>query len=221
MNIKAVLFDLDGTLIDSSPGITRSVLHVLDYYGISEDDMDKLKLFIGPPLHSSFEKYYNFPHEQALKSVEIFRERYNVIGYLECELYPGVEKCLKDLKERGYKLYLASSKPEVTCKKILENKGVLEYFDCVTGSTLDGTRETKEQVLNELFNRCPEVGRDEMVLIGDTIFDTEGACRAGIKSIAVSFGFGDAEEMVRAGSLLVCDALENLADIVDELNQDK
>lgn len=214
MNIKAVLFDLDGTLIDSSPGIIRSVIYALDYYGMVEEDTDKLKCFIGPPLSMSFEKYYNFSHDKAMEAVDIFRERYNIKGYLECELYPGVKECLSKLKEDGYIICLASSKPEVTCKKILEAKGILEYFDCVTGSTLDGTIETKEEVLQELFRRCNNIDREEMVLIGDTVFDTEGAKKVGIKSIAVSFGFGDAKDMIESGSMAICDDLSALPEML-------
>lgn len=214
MSVKAILFDLDGTLIDSSPGITRSVVYALKHYGIEENDLEKLKCFIGPPLFNSFEKYYDFPHEKAIEAVDVFRERYNVKGYLECDLYPGVKKCLEDLKSNGYILCLASSKPEVTCKRILEHHEILNYFDCVTGATMDGSIETKEEVLNELFRRCSDIDRDEMILIGDTVFDTEGANKAGIRSIAVSFGFGSAEDMVKSGSLCICDELMKLPQIL-------
>lgn len=101
--MKAVLFDLDGTLIDSSEGITKSVRYTLDYFGMEENDEQVLRTFIGPPLIDSFEKIYGFTHEKAIKAVEKYRERYNAIGIFECSLYPGVREILRKLKEQGYR----------------------------------------------------------------------------------------------------------------------
>jgi len=215
--IKAVLFDLDGTLIDSSEGITKSVQHALKEYGIEENNIEELKKFIGPPLWGSFVNYYGFSKEQSLEAVDKFRERYNKIGLFECCLYPGVRECLEELKEQGYKLAVASSKPEITCKRILEYHKVLDLFDEVSGATMDGRIETKEEVLNQLFGRWPSVCRDEMVLIGDTIFDIQGANKAGLKSIGVSFGFGCVDEMESNGALQVIDHMDELVKLVERI----
>ena len=217
MSIKAVLFDLDGTLIDSSEGITKSAQFALDYYGIEEPDLDKLRKFIGPPLWESFVKFYDFPKEKALEAVDKFRERYNVTGLFECCLYPGVRECLEELRRRGYLVAVASSKPEVTCKRILEYHGALELFDSISGATMDGRIETKEQVLDQLFERWPDVSRDEMVLVGDTVFDVKGAGQTGLKCIAVSFGFGNVKEMLDAGAICVCDEMMEVVDVVENL----
>ena len=92
--MNTILFDLDGTLIDSSEGIIKCVLYTLDFYGIKEPDTAKLYRFIGPPLSESFERYYGFSHEKAYEAVQKYRERYNTTGIFECKLYPGVEKCI-------------------------------------------------------------------------------------------------------------------------------
>lgn len=215
--MKAVLFDLDGTLIDSSEGITKSALYALEHFGIEEPDVSKLYKFIGPPLSESFRKYYGFSEEQAYEAVAVYRERYNKIGIYECSLYPGVEDCIKALKEKGYRIGMASSKPEESCRRILEHFDLLSLFDDVVGATFDGTRDKKEQILNEVFRRWKEVPREEMCLIGDTIFDVEGAKAAGLPCIAVTFGFGDLEQMKKAGIAGICEDMRMLPEIVEGL----
>lgn len=207
---KAILFDLDGTLIDSSEGITKSTQYALEYYGIKEDNLDKLRVFIGPPLRDSFMKYYDFPNDKAVEAVAKYRERYRPIGIYECSLYPHVKECLVKLKEEGYKIGLASSKPEGMCKTILTRFDIIDLFDEVVGATEDGKRDTKKQVLDELFARWKDTPKDEMILVGDTLFDIEGANQAGIDSCGVSFGFGNAKDMLEAGALFIIDDLLQL-----------
>ncbi len=212
--MKAILFDLDGTLIDSSEGITKSTQYALVHYGIIENDLSKFYKFIGPPLVASFKKYYDFPEEQAVEAVAVYRERYNKIGLFECSLYPGVRECIEKLKAQGYLIGMASSKPEVSCRRILEHFGILELFDDVVGATFDGRIDTKEEVLNEVMRRWSDVPKDEMCLIGDTMFDVEGANQVGIRTVAVTFGFGNVQEMVEAGAVAVCEDMAKLPEIV-------
>lgn len=219
--MKAVLFDLDGTLIDSSEGIIKSVLYTLDHYGIEEDDYDKLKVFIGPPLSASFMRYYDFPKEKAVEAVSVYRQRYNTIGKYECSLYPNVRECIERLKKDGYLIGMASSKPEVTCREILEHFKILNLFDDVVGSTLDGRIDTKEEVLNEVMRRWSNLKLEDMCLVGDTIFDIEGANKVGIASFGVSFGFGDIEEMQRAGAVCICDDMIEIPGAIKNYEEKK
>ncbi len=215
--MKAILFDLDGTLIDSSEGITRSAQYALAHYGIDEPDLKKIYFFIGPPLMNTFMNHYGFSKEKAVEAVAVYRERYQDTGIFECSLYPGVKECIEELKKRGYMIGMASSKPEESCKRILEHFGILELFDDVVGATFDGKIDTKEEVLNEVMRRWSDIPREEMCLIGDTMFDIEGANKVGVPSIAVSFGFGNVDEMLKAGAKTVVDDLRKLPDVLAEL----
>lgn len=219
--IKAVLFDMDGTLIDSSPGITRSARYALAHYGIEVSDLDSLRKFIGPPLWESFVGFYNFPEAQAKEAVEVYRERYNVTGIFECHLFQGVEECLKILKNEGYLIAVTSSKPEQSCKRILEHFQILELFDEVAGATFDGKIETKEEVLKELFRRWKHIKPEEMILIGDTVFDVNGAKKVGIDCIGVTFGFGHREEMEEAGAVAFCDRMDHLPKIIERYKNER
>lgn len=215
--MKAVLFDLDGTLVDSREGITKSVQYALKKYGIEVENLESLYPFIGPPLIDSFQRYYGFSKEQAAEACAVYRERYAPIGILECSLFPGVEECIRRLKGEGYLIGLASSKPEVFCQKILEHFGLREFFDVVVGATLDRRIDTKEQVLNEVMRRWSSLPKSEMCLIGDTLFDVEGANLVQIPCVAVSFGFGNVDEMLAAGAVAVCDHLAQLPEILKEM----
>ena len=212
--IKCVIFDLDGTLIDSSEGITKSTQYALATYGIEEPDLSKLKVFIGPPLSYSFSKYYGFDEAKAREAVDRYRVRYKKLGIFECSLYPGVVESLEKLKEKGFLIGIGSSKPENSCVRILEYFDILKYFDYVVGSTEDGRIDTKEEVLNELFSRIGDIRKEEMCLVGDTIFDIEGANKVGIASIGVSFGFGNTREMHEAGAIAICDSMSDVTDTV-------
>lgn len=218
MEIKAVLFDLDGTLIDSSEGIIKSALYALSHYGIEEPDTDKLYQFIGPPLSDSFQKLYGFSPEQAKEAVEVYRESYHKTGIFQCSLYPGVEDCIRLLRQQGYRIGLASSKPEESCKRILEHFDILSLFDQVVGATFDGTRDKKEDVLREVFRRWEDLSPEEMCLIGDTIFDVEGANLVGMPCIAVTYGFGNLQQMKAAGIAGCCETAIKLPEQICRLN---
>ena len=180
-------------------------------------DKDKLEIFIGPPLVDSFMNFYGMSLEDAKIATAKYRERYTPIGIHEASMYPGTRECIEELKKQGYIIGMASSKPEEYCRIILEDFGILDLFDDVVGATMDGRIDSKEEVLMEVFRRWSHYGKDEMCLIGDSIYDVEGANLVGIPCIAVSYGFGDVKEMTEAGAVAVIDNLVELPDVLKKM----
>ena len=216
--MKAVFFDLDGTIINSEEGITKCVQYALRAKGIDEPDLKKLLCFIGPPLEPVFMERYGMTKAEAWESVQKYRERFDVKGIFECCLYDGVKNVIISLKEKGYVLALASSKPEPACRRILEHFGLHSYFDEVGGSTLDGSISSKEEVLEELGRRMEhmQIAKSEICLIGDTKYDAAGAVAFGIRCIGVSYGFGTREDMLAAGAEAVFDRIEEVERYIEE-----
>ncbi|MBO7217266.1 MAG: HAD family hydrolase [Clostridia bacterium] len=204
-NYKVILFDLDGTVSDSGRGITNSVKYALKKFGIEETDYEKLKRFVGPPLYASFEKYYGFTHEEAVKAVEYYREYYNAGGIFELEIYDGIIDLLKYLKKSGKKVILATSKPEIYAEKIAEHFGFREYFDNISGALLDGSRIEKSDIIAYALRKIGSPDIASCIMIGDTAFDVIGANAFGMDSIAVTYGYGKKEDMEAAGATYIAD----------------
>ena len=205
---KTVLFDLDGTLTDSAPGITNSVSRALAHFGIQEEPQNLLR-FIGPPLNESLPEYYGFTPEQTVKAVEVFREYFVEKGWLENAPYPGIPELLGDLKAAGLQLMVATSKPEVQAVRILKHFGLAEYFDHICGAPAgneDGAR--KASVIREAL-RCAE-DPSSVVMVGDRRHDVEGAGENGLPCIGVLYGYGSREELSAAGASFIAENLEAL-----------
>lgn len=210
---KAILFDLDGTLTDSGEGITKSVQYALERIGKPEPDLQKLRVFVGPPLIEQFEEYAGIDEKTARRAVEIYRERYAPIGIYENELYPGIEDMLVGLKNRGYKIGIASSKPENFVKIVAEYFHIESYFDEIVGSEPEGGRTNKTEVIEEALRRMGLTDhRDQVIMVGDKEHDVFGARRAGLECIAVSYGYGTKEELENARPLKIVNSAEEILD---------
>ncbi len=198
------LFDLDGTLTKPETGITNSIKYALAKFGLEEQDMDKLRLCIGPPLLDSFETLWGFDKKQALKAVEYYREYFAVKGLLENEVYDGIPELLQALAAQGHKIILATSKPEEYAARILEHFGLLSYFTAVVGNTLKEERPKKEDVLAYILQLYPDICGENARMIGDRKYDVTGAAAFGIPSVAVLYGYGSLEELQAAGADCIC-----------------
>lgn len=209
-----LLFDLDGTITNSETGITRCVEYALNYFGIQVSDLHDLLPFIGPPLLDSFKEFYHFTDEQAVIATEKYRERYKDKGIYENELYPGIEELLAQARQNGKTVILATSKPEVFARRILDYFGLSSYFSFIAGSGLDGSLHTKTDVINYILqsNNITDLGT--VVMIGDRKHDIIGAKNVGIDSIGVLYGFGDYAELSEAGATHIIKDIAELRNLL-------
>lgn len=194
------LFDLDGTIVDSSVGITDSVMYALKRYGIVEADRTKLYSFIGPPLTESFGKYYGFSPEKAGEAVEAYREYYQEKGIYDIEVYGGFEDTIKKLRETGKRLIVATSKPEAFARKVLDYCGLAQYFEYIAGAEMDESRGTKAAVIAYALASCRIEDTSKTVMVGDREHDVIGAKKNGLDCVGVLYGFGSQEELREAGA---------------------
>ena len=232
---KYYLFDLDGTISQSEPGILNCIRYALDAAGLPEPPEKVLKTFIGPSLYDSFTGKCHVDHDQALWLVDKYRERYNVIGLYETSIYDGIPETLKALKERGAKIGVATSKPTAPTEKILEKFDLARYFDVVIGSNPDVTGSNKQVLIAECLKRLKEgetmtqadreetvmmddsaaegkiwTHEKEAVMIGDRMFDIDGGHACGIDTVGVLYGYGNREEFEKAGAEYIISRPEEL-----------
>ncbi len=212
-NYRYILLDLDGTLTDPSEGITNSIKHALNKYGISAEKSELLK-FIGPPLRESFMEYYSFSPRKAEEAVAYYREYFSVKGIYENSIYPGIPEMLEGLCSKGKKLFLATSKPAVYAGRVLEHFNIASYFDVVAGSNMDGSMGLKSEVVEYALSTLSDEERKFSVMAGDRKFDIEGANLSHIDSIGVTWGFGTRDELVSAGALHIADSIWELESIL-------
>ena len=208
---RAIFFDLDGTLTDSGPGIINCAQLALAHFGIQVPDRDQLRVFVGPPLRQSFARF-GVPPASLDEAIARFRARYVPIGKFENTPYPGIAGLLDRLQGAGYRLFVATSKPQVTAQEVLEHFQLARYFERVCGASLDAGRETKEDVISYLLAQISDPG--QVVMVGDTAFDVLGAKVHGIPTIGVTWGYGQAESMREAGAAALADTPEQLESLL-------
>ena len=206
-----IFFDLDGTLTDPFEGITCSVARALLHFGIKVTDQKELGRFIGPPLRDSFVRFYNIPADRVEEAISVYREYFSVKGLFENRVYEGIRELLCALYERDVRIVLATSKPEVYARRITEYFGIDKYFYKQCGATLDGTRDTKGQVISYALNEC-EAEADEVLMVGDRSHDILGAYECGIDAVGVLWGYGTREELEGAGAMSVYSSVAEFTD---------
>ena len=211
---KYIFFDLDGTLTDSKEGIFNCLRYAFETLGDSVPEEAVLRKFIGPPLQDSLVRYCGYDAERTAEAIRLFRERYAPIGKFENAPAPGLAEVCFRLKERGYRLAVASSKPEVMCVPICEKFGFAPAMETITGSPPDVDWE-KVDVVRETMRRMglTEADASEVLMVGDRKFDVLGAKQCGIDCVGVEFfGYAEPGELAEAGAVAVvstAEALEN------------
>ncbi len=214
MNYKNFLFDLDGTLVDSYMGVTNAIFHSLTYYPeIPTPTREDLRVFIGPPLYVSYTKHFGMDGKTANEAIARYREYYSVKGKYECELFDGLRELLQELKANGKNVVMATSKPEVFAKDIAKHHKIDKYFDYICGADMGGPISEKEQVIAHLLD-ISGYEKSETVMIGDTLFDVEGADKNGIGCITVTYGYGKRKELEKSSALAVLDTVKELAELL-------
>ena len=213
---QVILFDLDGTVIDSKPGIFNAIAYTLDRLGMKEDDLSVLNKFIGPSIGASFKDIYGFDEQGALDAVEIYREYYSTKGILECKPYTGIEQLFKALKRDGKRIGLATKKPEPFAKSIVENLEFNKYFDFVCGSGLDETHDSKAHIIARCASQLSPDNNSNVVMIGDTKYDAIGANNAGVDCIGVLYGYGCEQELRDEGIIAIAKDMHALHTLLCE-----
>ena len=192
---KYLLWDLDGTIVNTFEGITKSFAYALEHYGIYVKDMNELSCVIGPPLYDAFVNFFNFSDKDANDGVAKYRERYNNTYIVESELYEGIKETIEKFSSLGYKHILATAKPQNFAEGLLDHYGLTDKFTFIAGATLDKSRNSKTKVLEYILNTLSIEDVSDLVMIGDREFDLKGADMFSIDAIGVLWGFGSYEEL--------------------------
>ena len=209
---KAIFFDLDGTLTDSGEGIMNCAELGLRHFGLPVPSREKMRVFVGPPLDQTFIRF-GVPADKTQEAIDVFRSRYRTVGKFENFPYPGIREALQTLQEQGHRLFVATSKPEVLAKEVLEHFDLARYFEQIAGATLDGSRSHKADVITYLLGLTGDVG--QTVMVGDTAFDVLGAAEHGIPTLGVSWGYGEVADMQKAGAISIAHTVEEMVDLIN------
>ncbi|EEL71040.1 Phosphoglycolate phosphatase [Bacillus mycoides] len=204
------LFDLDGTLTDPKEGIINSALYALNKMGIEEGNISELDSFIGPPIQQSFVDRYNMNEIEVERAVFYFREYLKRSGLLENKVYDGIPILLQELKDAGNRLFVATSKPTVFAKQVIEHFQLTSFFEEIVGSNLDGTRIKKEEIIAHILQQNEGLNKEEVVMIGDRKHDIIGANHNGIASIGVLYGYGSENELIEVSATHIAKDIEEL-----------
>lgn len=186
--IKAVLFDLDGTLLDTREGIIESVRYTITQMGYPELPNEIVLKFVGPPIQHSLMSYLGVSSEKAQVGANIFRDYYKTNALFKASVYSGIQTLLLELKALGFKLGVATYKREDYAIDILRHFGISEYFDVIHGADNEN-KCTKADIIQLCLKELGE-DTDHVLLIGDTDYDARGAAEIGVHFVAVTWGFG-------------------------------
>ena len=206
---KVIMFDLDGTITDSGKAIMTSVSIALSRMGYENEPEDKLRTFIGPSLFDSFKREYPFSDEEAWKAVDIYRKVYGECIMYEVTVYDGIPELLKTLREKGFSVYLITSKPIAFSSKIIEHIGLSDFFTKEIGPDLKDPCSDKERLIKRAIEE-DSLKKEECLMIGDTFFDIKGAVLAGVDSVGVTYGFGLKEDLIKSGATYIADSASEI-----------
>jgi phosphoglycolate phosphatase len=210
----AVLFDLDGTLTDSAPGITGSMRFALAELGLPALDDATLRTFVGPPLADSLREVCRLDDSQVQQVMAVYRERYTSLGMYENAVYPGIAQLLSALRDDGRRLAVATSKLESSAIAICDNFGLSGFFEAICGADLAGLHDSKTEIVAAALAALGRPAVTEAVLVGDRLYDVVGARANGIAVIGVDWGYGLPGELAGAGATKIVADVDELAELL-------
>ena len=218
MGYDVILFDLDGTLTDSGPGIMNAAAYAMEHYGLRHDP-ETLRRFVGPPLLDSFRDYCGFDREKCEEAIWVFREYYEVKGIFENSVYPGVPEMLQKLLDSGKRLAVATSKLDSAAVRVLEHFDLAKYFELAAGSLADNTRTRKAEVVAWVLETLgvTDADKNRALMVGDREHDVFGARENGLDCLGVLYGYGDAAELRGAGAIALAATARETAELILKL----
>jgi phosphoglycolate phosphatase len=212
-----ILLDLDGTLTDPKVGILTSLQYALEKLGEDVPPMDELSWCIGPPLKDAFIKMFGEDQtERVAEGVRHFRQRFGDVGLFENEVYPDIPELLSRLNEQGHVLHIATSKPEVFARRILDHFDLAGSFTSIHGSELDGTRSDKGELIAYILGE-QSIEHNDSVMIGDRKHDILGAINNDVPGVGVLWGYGSRDELEGAGATACIQQPNDLIQIISEI----
>ena len=214
--LEYVFFDLDGTLTDPALGITNCIMYALDKMGREIPPRESLYCFIGPPLLYAFQKYFGMTEDEAREAIRLYRERFSTVGLFENTPYDGIVDALRQTRDMGKKLCVATSKPEEFAVRILEHFDLAQYFDMICGASMDENRSTKDAVIRYALDKTGCAPRN-VLMIGDRHHDIDGAAVHGIDAMGVLWGYGSREEFEASGAKYIVSDMDEMLRIIDSI----
>lgn len=210
-----VIFDFDGTVVDTGEGILKSLQYSFSEMGHEVPQIEDLKRFIGPPVHYSYTHFYGISEDEVGAYIKKYRERYKIKGIYECELYDGMTELLDQLRSRGVKLGIASSKPEHLIYSVADYLGLTVKFDAIVGVQVDDSNHSsKTGLILDCMKKLGVSEKEKVLMVGDRCFDIDGAKGAQVKACGALWGYGDREEFLRHNADYIVKKPDDIADLV-------
>ena len=214
-NFDYVIFDFDGTVADTGEGILKSLQYSFKAMGDEEPDLEDLKKFIGPPVFYSYTHFYGISEDKVDDYVRKYRERYREKGIYESRVYDGLKKLIISLKEKNIKVGIASSKPENLIYSVADYLGITNLFDAIVGVKSDNSKHsTKAGLIAQAMTDLGATDKNKVLMVGDRLFDIDGAHEAGIKCCGALWGYGDEEEFRAHNADFIAEIPENILSII-------
>lgn len=207
--MKNIMFDVDGTIFDTSTGVGTSILYALDKLGENPLPPETLEKFIGPPLLDGFMQFAGFSEEKSNLAIKYYREFYTPKGVYMAELYDKIPELLAYLNDNGKNLFVISSKPTVFVRKLFDKYNIGKYFNDIAEVRFDNCEISKADLIKSLIQKY-SLDVSDTVMIGDRKFDIDGAKEVGVRSIGVTYGFGSKDELISHGADFIANSAEEI-----------